>query len=129
MQRAQRSLLIYVLDSIGCFPILSTAQFSSYFNRRIIEGRPSGAWCECCQKHTYAKEQPLMNNGIRYVGLDVHRDSISVAVLDYRGKLIKETVIQWIFKSAATRACAQAGPFKIFIAVCWSRGPARKWRG
>ena len=34
-----------------------------------------------------------MNNGIRYVGLDVHRDSISVAVLDYRGKLIKETVI------------------------------------
>jgi transposase len=34
-----------------------------------------------------------MNNGIRYVGLDVHKDSISVAVLDSLGKLIKETVI------------------------------------
>jgi transposase len=34
-----------------------------------------------------------MNNGIRYVGLDVHRDSISIAVLDSRGKIIKETVI------------------------------------
>lgn len=35
-----------------------------------------------------------MNNGIRYVGLDVHRDSISVAVRDLRGKVIKETVIE-----------------------------------
>lgn len=34
-----------------------------------------------------------MNNGIRYVGLDVHRDSISIAVRDGRGKIIKETVI------------------------------------
>src|SRR2546421_11923565 len=34
-----------------------------------------------------------MDNGIRYVGLDVHRDSISVAVLNQEGKLVKETVI------------------------------------
>lgn len=34
-----------------------------------------------------------MNNGIRYVGLDVHRDSISVAVRDGRGKVIQETVL------------------------------------
>jgi transposase len=34
-----------------------------------------------------------MNNGIRYVGLDVHRDSIAIAVRDWRGKIIKETVI------------------------------------
>jgi transposase len=34
-----------------------------------------------------------MNNGIRYVGLDVHKDSISVAVLDSLGKVVKETVI------------------------------------
>ena len=34
-----------------------------------------------------------MDNGIRYVGLDVHRDSISVAVLNQAGKLVKETVI------------------------------------
>lgn len=34
-----------------------------------------------------------MDNGNRYVGLDVHRDTISVAVLDSRGKLIFERVI------------------------------------
>lgn len=34
-----------------------------------------------------------MNNGIRYVGLDVHKESISVAVRDGQGKLIHETVL------------------------------------
>lgn len=34
-----------------------------------------------------------MDNGSRYVGLDVHRDTISVAVLDSRGKLIFDQVI------------------------------------
>ncbi len=34
-----------------------------------------------------------MDNGNRYVGLDVHRDTISVAVLDSRGKLILDRVI------------------------------------
>jgi transposase len=34
-----------------------------------------------------------VDNGNRYVGLDVHRDTISVAVLDSRGKVILEKVI------------------------------------
>jgi len=34
-----------------------------------------------------------MDNGSRYVGLDVHRDTISVAVCDSRGKLLLERVI------------------------------------
>ena len=34
-----------------------------------------------------------MDNGSRYVGLDVHRDTISVAVCDSRGKLMFERVI------------------------------------
>src|SRR5690349_13124717 len=34
-----------------------------------------------------------MDNGSRYVGLDVHRDTISVAVCDSRGKLMLERVI------------------------------------
>ena len=34
-----------------------------------------------------------MDNGSRYVGLEVHRDTISVAVCDSRGKLILERVI------------------------------------
>lgn len=40
-----------------------------------------------------------MDNSIRYVGLDVHRDSISVAVRDSQGKIVRETVIET--KSAA----------------------------
>lgn len=35
-----------------------------------------------------------MDNSIRYVGLDVHRDSISAAVLDSQGKVVQETVIE-----------------------------------
>lgn len=34
-----------------------------------------------------------MDNGSRYVGLDVHRDTISVAVCDSWGKLLLERVI------------------------------------
>jgi predicted NBD/HSP70 family sugar kinase len=34
-----------------------------------------------------------VDNGNRYVGLDVHRDTISVAVLDSRGKQILDKVI------------------------------------
>ena len=34
-----------------------------------------------------------MDNGNRYVGLDVHRDTISVVVLDSRGKQILDRVI------------------------------------
>jgi len=38
-------------------------------------------------------------NSVRYVGLDVHRDTISVAVLDESGRLIMQSVL-------ATRAAA-----------------------
>jgi len=37
--------------------------------------------------------------GLRYIGLDVHQDTVSAAVLDHRGKLIMQSVI-------ATRAAA-----------------------
>jgi hypothetical protein len=32
-------------------------------------------------------------NSVRYVGLDVHRDTISVAVLDESGRLIMQSVL------------------------------------
>jgi len=38
-------------------------------------------------------------NSVRYIGLDVHRDTISVAVLDQGGRVIMESVL-------ATRAAA-----------------------
>jgi hypothetical protein len=38
-------------------------------------------------------------NSVRYVGLDVHRDTISIAVLDESGRLLMQSVL-------ATRAAA-----------------------
>jgi transposase len=35
-----------------------------------------------------------MDNSIRYVGLDVHRDSITAVVLDGPGKVVKQTVME-----------------------------------
>jgi len=35
-----------------------------------------------------------MSNSIKYIGMDVHQDSISIAVLDARGKRLRETVIE-----------------------------------
>ncbi len=32
-------------------------------------------------------------DSIKYIGLDVHRDTISVAVLDAEGKLVMQSVI------------------------------------
>ena len=75
------------------------------------------------QKHTYAKEQPLMNNGIRYVGLDVHRDSISAAVRDYQGKILKEAVLE-------TSEAALLGWIKELrgtVHVTWEEGTWAAW--
>src|ERR1700693_866038 len=33
-------------------------------------------------------------NSVRYIGMDVHRDTISVAVLDQSGRLMMESVLQ-----------------------------------
>jgi len=60
--------------------------------RRIIEGAPVEYGVSVRKTHL-RQRSTLMSNGIRYVGLDVHRDSISIAVRDYRGKIVKETVI------------------------------------
>ena len=46
-----------------------------------------------------------MNNSSRYVGLDVHRDSISVAVLNSQGTIVREAVIET--KAAAILALIQ----------------------
>jgi len=42
-------------------------------------------------------------NSVRYVGLDVHRDTISVAVLNEGGRLIQQSVL-------ATRPTQRAKP-------------------
>jgi len=32
-------------------------------------------------------------DSVRYIGLDVHRDTVSAAVLDQRGKLVMQSVV------------------------------------
>src|SRR5271166_3780511 len=61
---------------------------------RIIKGRPfrSRLWLLCeAVNQTSRKEHPM--DSIKYIGLDVHRDTISVAVLDGDGKLVMQSVI------------------------------------
>ncbi len=50
---------------------------------RIIKGRPFRVGCGCCAEQStdaLRKEHPM--DSVKYVGLDVHRDTISAAVLD-----------------------------------------------
>src|SRR5271166_5222393 len=61
---------------------------------RIIKGRPfrSRLWLLCeAVNQTSRKEHPM--DSIKYIGLDVHRDTISVAVLNADGKLEGQSVI------------------------------------
>jgi transposase len=64
-----------------------------------------------------------MDNGSRYVGLDVHRDTISVAVLDSRGKLMLERVIP-------TSAAAVLGLLELLrgkLHVAFEEGTSAQW--
>src|SRR5271157_2110427 len=61
---------------------------------RIIKGRPfrSRLWLLCeAVNPTSRKEHPM--DSIKYMGLDVHRDTISVTVLNAEGKLVMQSVI------------------------------------
>jgi transposase len=64
-----------------------------------------------------------MEHGIRYVGLDVHRDTISLAVLDSHGQLVQEKVIET--KASAVLAWLRElrGP----LHVVWEEGTSAAW--
>jgi len=49
----------------------------------------------------------------KYIGLDVHQATISVAVLDSRGKLVMESIVE---TKAATRGKPQPAGFKALSA-------------
>ena len=42
---------------------------------------------------TYERSNPPMNSE-KYIGLDVHQATISVAVMDSRGKLVMESILE-----------------------------------
>ena len=67
---------------------------------RIIKRRPfSGKLRLLRQQSTKADERNALERQCEYVGIDVHRDTISVAVLDEDGRLMMQSVL-------ATRAAA-----------------------
>src|SRR6201993_311658 len=60
--------------------------------KRIIKGRPFGVGYER-EHHQPTKRSTLMNSE-KYIGLDVHQATISVAVLDHTGKLVMECILE-----------------------------------
>src|SRR6266403_5481 len=59
----------------------------------IIKGRPFfGVGFECLA-HPLQKGTPFMTS-TKYIGMDVHKESISIAVMNAAGKLVMECVIE-----------------------------------
>src|SRR5438132_9676510 len=59
---------------------------------RIIKGRPFGVGCHRCARPP-TKGAPSMI-GEKYIGLDVHQATISVAVMDSKGKVVMESILE-----------------------------------
>src|SRR5437870_179720 len=66
--------------------------FSYCWRNRIIKGRPFGVGCHRCARPP-TKGAPSMI-GEKYIGLDVHQATISVAVMDSAGKLVMESILE-----------------------------------
>jgi transposase len=64
-----------------------------------------------------------VDNGNRYVGLDVHRDTISVAVLDSRGKQILDKVIP----TSATAVLELVSLLRGTLHVAFEEGTSADW--
>ncbi len=68
-------------------------------------------------------------NSVRYIGLDVHRDTISTAVLDSEGKLVMQSAL-------ATRAAAildflhgiTPGQALALVAALLLAAPGERWK-
>src|ERR1700736_5903705 len=58
----------------------------------IIKGRPFGVGFEFLA-HPFQKGTPFMTS-TKYIGMDVHKESISIAVMNAAGKLVMECVIE-----------------------------------
>src|SRR5256712_7545685 len=62
------------------------------WRNRIINGRPFGVGCHRCARPP-TKGAPSMI-GEKYIGLDVHQATISVAVMDSKGKGVIESILE-----------------------------------
>jgi hypothetical protein len=59
--------------------------------RTHYEGTPFGVGCEW---NLIAHERSTLVTGEKYIGLDVHQATISVAVMDGSGKLVMESILE-----------------------------------
>src|SRR2546428_3737829 len=62
------------------------------WRNRIINGRPFGVGCHRCARPP-TKGAPSMI-GEKYIGLDVHQATISVAAMDSNGKVVMEFILE-----------------------------------
>jgi hypothetical protein len=66
-------------------------------NLHIIKGRPFGVGFEFLA-HPFQKGTPFMIStnmiSTKYIGMDVHKESVSIAVMNAAGKLVMECVIE-----------------------------------
>src|SRR2546422_8057465 len=74
---------------------------------RIIKGRPFGVGCHRCARPP-TKGAPSMI-GEKYIGLDVHQATISVAVMDSKGKVVMLTELMCLAKRSFKRKSSSAG--------------------
>jgi len=58
----------------------------------IIKGRPFGVGFECVGSTATRKEHLITST--KYIGLDVHKESISIAMMNSVGKVVMECVIE-----------------------------------
>src|SRR4030095_7871987 len=62
------------------------------WRNRIIRGRPFWSRLSSFEMITY--ERSTLVNSEKYIGLDVHQATISVAVMDSQGKVIMESILE-----------------------------------
>src|SRR2546426_11865081 len=62
------------------------------WRNRIIKGRPLGVGCH--RSHDHLQKGATLVNSEKYIGLDVHQATISVAVMDSRGKVVMESILE-----------------------------------
>jgi hypothetical protein len=62
-------------------------------SRTQYKGRPfwSRVWVLA---QTIQKGTPFMTSSVKYIGIDVHKESISIAVRNSVGKVVMESVIE-----------------------------------
>src|ERR1700686_3683920 len=85
---------MHMRQTITCLSLdaVSNRQLSLSAFTRNIKGAHFAVGCDCSHHHL-PKRSAVMNQE-KYIGMDVHQATISVAVMDSSGKLIMECILE-----------------------------------